>query len=643
MSGYPKPYGRYVLQERIAMGGMAEIFRAHTATLGFQKRVCIKRVLPHFLEDEEFVTMFRDEARTAAKLQHANVVQVFDFGTEDGALYLAMELIDGADLRHILETSRKKRIPFEIGEAVQIAIDMCRGLHHAHTLVDNGRPLRLVHRDISPHNVLVSLAGEVKVTDFGIARAAERATHTSTGVVKGKVAYMAPEQAQGLPFDHRLDQFATGVVLWEMLVGARLFTGENDIVILKKVLECDVPSPSALRKDVPGALDDIVNKALARHPSDRFADMRHMELALARFMFSGAIDQATAEVRNLFTRIMSDSEAAHRKTQIAQAPAPALNDANGSSSVDISLVFTSNDKLSTAHLTGPLVSGVDANALTALQQGEHELAALGPSLSPVSFSVRAQAGARLVSTEPIVPSPAEPARVIDASAVIEPAPDATPATRTNVPPQDARPAALAGVTDAIRVPARAWSPRRKRALLVAAGGVLALAAAAFVLRFTARAPVPEMASLPRIDAVPAAPRPDATLPFAVRALEPVPLEAAPRKTAPLEDASLEDAPLQTRPLSSLAAEPALLTVSPTTPAEERPATKRAQVQVLVKASGRWVYFVRPNGEKLEIYSDGTPMTLPEGKGKFRVITQDGKDQLVPLEVRAGATLLLPSL
>jgi serine/threonine protein kinase len=234
--GYPKAYGRYVLEERIAMGGMAEIFRAKTATEGFEKRVCIKRVLPHFLEDEEFVTMFRDEARTAAKLQHANVVQVFDFGEEDGALFLAMELVDGNDLRRIMDASRKKRVAIHIGEAVQIAIDMCRGLHHAHGL-------GVVHRDVSPHNVLVSKVGEVKVTDFGIARAAERATHTSTGIVKGKVAYMSPEQAQGLPFDHRLDQFATGIVLWEMLTGTRLFTGDSDVFILKKVLACEIPAP----------------------------------------------------------------------------------------------------------------------------------------------------------------------------------------------------------------------------------------------------------------------------------------------------------------------------------------------------------------------------------------------------------------
>ena len=311
-----KLYGRYVLENRIAMGGMAEIFAARTRTEGFEKRVCIKRILPHFLENEEFVTMFRDEARTAAKLQHANVVQVFDFGEEEGTLYLAMELVDGSDLRRLLETGRKRGVPLDVGAAVQIAIDMCKGLHHAHNLADGGRALGIVHRDISPHNVLVSKAGEVKITDFGIARAAERATHTSTGMVKGKVAYMAPEQAQGLAFDHRLDQFATGVVLWEMLTGRRLFSADNDVLTLKKVLLCEVPMPSSIRPDVPAALDEVVVRALKEHAADRFDDMRQLELALQRVFFSGAIDPATADVRLAYERIVGDQPLPSRKTAL---------------------------------------------------------------------------------------------------------------------------------------------------------------------------------------------------------------------------------------------------------------------------------------------------------------------------------------
>lgn len=492
--GYPKAYGRYILEERIAMGGMAEIFRARTATEGFEKRVCIKRVLPHFLEDEEFVTMFRDEARTAAKLQHANVVQVFDFGEEDSALYLAMELVDGNDLRRIMDASRKKRIAIHIGEAVQIAIDMCRGLHHAHGL-------GVVHRDVSPHNVLVSKVGEVKVTDFGIARAAERATHTSTGIVKGKVAYMSPEQAQGHPFDHRLDQFATGIVLWEMLTGTRLFTGESDVFILKKVLACEIPAPSSIRKDVPPALDEIVLTALSRYADDRYRDMRSMELALQRFLFSGAIDSSTTEVRNIFTRIMQAQELAMRKTQIADAAeiaaASAAQDAlqgtqppaqQGAQQMDLEPSSTEMSKTKTesqpnveapgrsfsadaaVSSTGPEVSNVfsssdkmpkspsptdqggqaglpsgkvprasrevDPNALTVMEVNESDIpSAPDPVLSPVSSGKHVPAPSALPETisDPALPSVAELQRLDDASQPLSPAPDATPATRTNVP------------------------------------------------------------------------------------------------------------------------------------------------------------------------------------------------------------------
>jgi len=310
------------------MGGMAEIFRARTATEGFSKRVCIKRVLPNFLEDAEFVTMFRDEAKTAAKLQHGNVVQVFDFGEveeDSGAtLYLAMEFVDGADLRRVAEASRKKGLPLSFGEVVQLGVDACRGLHHAHSLVEDGRPLGIVHRDVSPHNILVSRSGEVKVADFGIARAAERATHTSTGIVKGKVGYMSPEQAEGRAFDHRLDQWALGVVLWELLCGARLFAGDNDVSILRRILAHDVPPPSSLRRDLAPALEAIVLRALAFDPAHRFPDLRAMEQALQRFLFSGALDPATADVRALFPRIVDAASGAPqplRSTQVASADA----------------------------------------------------------------------------------------------------------------------------------------------------------------------------------------------------------------------------------------------------------------------------------------------------------------------------------
>lgn len=347
---FPRPFGRYVLDERIALGGMAEIFRGRTNTAGFEKKVCIKRILPHFSEQEDFVTMFRDEAALAARLQHANIVQVFDFGSEEDTLFLAMELVDGADLRKIIDLAKKKGISLGIGHAMQIAIEVCRGLHHAHTLTDDaGRPLGIVHRDISPHNVLLSRAGEVKVTDFGIAKASARATHTGTGVVKGKLAYMAPEQAHSRPLDHRVDQFATGIVLWEMLTGERLFSGADEVTVLRKVMTCEVPKPSELRDGLPPSLEEIVMRALSEDPDARFASMRHFEHALSRCLFEVTNDPDETNLRPLVERVLGPPEASRRNTAVL-VEAPVLAAPGGEQHVPslteagFSEVFTRGDR-----------------------------------------------------------------------------------------------------------------------------------------------------------------------------------------------------------------------------------------------------------------------------------------------------------
>jgi serine/threonine protein kinase len=491
MSGFPRPYGRYVLDERIAMGGMAEIFRARTATQGFEKRVCIKRILPHFLEDAEFVSMFRDEARTAAKLQHANVVQVFDFGEEEGTLYLAMELVDGADLRRVLETAKKRKLALDVGAVIQIGIDVSRGLHHAHTLAEGGRALGIVHRDISPHNILMSRAGEVKVTDFGIAKAAERSTHTGTGIVKGKVAYMAPEQAEGLAFDHRLDQFAVGVVLWEALCGSRLFSGDSDIATLRKVLLCEVPAPSSMRDLVPAALDEVILRTLAKDPAARFPDMRALELALSRVLYAGSLDPASADLRTQFSRIM-DREAAPsiRKTQVAVpatdeaapkplpstpltssetvtssdpnllpasgAPSRTDQEAREQPSSDVSRVFSSSGKNDAAR-GGAIASDGASNPLAqALRQSGAAAPANAPTVAEedprLSGAAEAPHSAPVPDRAAFTRSDSNLSLSAAAQEVeAEPAPiapqDGTPATRTHFPRASGpSPAAAADVT-----------------------------------------------------------------------------------------------------------------------------------------------------------------------------------------------------
>jgi len=288
---FPQQFGRYYLTQKIAMGGMAEIFRAKSiGAEGFEKVVVIKRILPHFSEDEGFVTMFKDEARVAAHLAHANVVQVFDFDEVDHLFYIAMEYVEGRDLKRVLDVGARETRPMSIAQSVFVLIEAAQGLHYAHTRVVDGQPLGIVHRDVSPHNVMISFSGEVKIMDFGIAKAASRSTKTRVGTVKGKCAYMSPEQARGKPLDPRSDLFALGVMFWEMLTGKRLFVGESDFETLNNVLKAEVPAPSELNPEVPKELDAIVLKALGRERETRQTDCGQFASELRRWFYSSVPD-----------------------------------------------------------------------------------------------------------------------------------------------------------------------------------------------------------------------------------------------------------------------------------------------------------------------------------------------------------------
>jgi tRNA A-37 threonylcarbamoyl transferase component Bud32 len=335
---FPQAFGRYVLTQKIAMGGMAEIFRAKSlGAEGFEKVVVIKRILPHFSEDEGFVTMFKDEARVAAHLSHANVVQIFDFDEAEGLFYIAMEYVEGQDLKRVLDFGAKKTQPLSIAQAVHIIIEAALGLHYAHTRLVDGEPLNIVHRDVSPHNIMVSFSGEVKIMDFGIAKAASRSTKTSVGTVKGKCAYMSPEQARGKPLDARSDMFALGICLWEMLTGKRLFVGESDFETLNNVLKAEVPAPSELNPEVPKELDAIVLKALARDRDNRQADCGAFAGELRRWYYSTVADPDAASLKpymhDLFAadiaRIRSDvaAEAAMMEQLRRNGPQPGSNSA----------------------------------------------------------------------------------------------------------------------------------------------------------------------------------------------------------------------------------------------------------------------------------------------------------------------------
>src|SRR5256885_4656462 len=256
-------FGKYVLLKRIATGGMAELFLARqVGVAGFEKLVVVRRILEHLSTDHDFVSMFLDEARLASSLNHPNVVQVYDLGHEAGAYFMAMEFVAGHDLYSVARKAALQSAPIPPEVAARIVAGACAGLHAAHTKKNpQGQPLHIVHRDVSPANILVSYEGEVKVTDFGIAKADAQSVKTRTGVVKGKFSYMSPEQIKSQPLDGRSDVFALGVTLHETLTARRLFRRDSELAVMHDILETVPPAPSSLRPGLPKELDAICARA----------------------------------------------------------------------------------------------------------------------------------------------------------------------------------------------------------------------------------------------------------------------------------------------------------------------------------------------------------------------------------------------
>ncbi|MFT7581470.1 MAG: serine/threonine protein kinase [Myxococcota bacterium] len=326
----PREFGKYVLMRKIAMGGMAEIFKAKTAGAeGFEKEIVIKRILPHFSDDEAFVKMFIDEASITSKLQHANIVQIFDFDEAEGSFYIAMEYVEGTDLKDVIDDGVKKGTPLSVAQCVWVIMELSKGLHYAHTKEHKGKALNIVHRDISPHNAMVSYNGEVKLMDFGIAKAAQRSTKTMAGTVKGKVAYMSPEQARGKPLDGRSDLFALGIMIWEMMTHKRLFLGDSDFETLTAVLKTDAPPPSSINTDVPHALDMIILKALEKDREARYPNVEAFNRELTRWYYSNVADLEKESLKGFLQTLYADkiAEARALNSQDKQLP-DAVEDLN---------------------------------------------------------------------------------------------------------------------------------------------------------------------------------------------------------------------------------------------------------------------------------------------------------------------------
>ena len=311
----PVPFGSYQLLERLAMGGMAEVFLARPD--GQDRLVALKRILPNIAADDEFIAMFIDEAKIAGQLTHANVAQIIDIGKITGSYFIAMEYVSGHDLRALWDKTREQAkdagdairgLPF--GVACHIVKKLSEGLDFAHRRRDpKGRPLGIIHRDVSPQNILISYEGDLKIIDFGIAKAANRIVKTQTGILKGKFAYMAPEQARGEPIDHRSDIFAIGVVLYELLTGERAFKGDTDFALLEKVRRVDVVPPKTLRPDLPKELERIVMKALGKEAGDRYAWASVLASDLDRFLSDQGISTSREELGAFVRRTFRDEHA----------------------------------------------------------------------------------------------------------------------------------------------------------------------------------------------------------------------------------------------------------------------------------------------------------------------------------------------
>jgi len=309
-------FGKYLLLERLASGGMAEVYLAKSVGAGgIGKFVAMKRILPQFSDNQEFIDMFKEEAKIVMNLQHSNVVSIFDFGIEHSQFFLVMEFVEGQNLRQTLTFMKKQAKYFSLDQIVYIAKEVATGLDHAHRCIDasTGKQLNITHRDISPQNIMLSFEGEVKIVDFGIAKAETQIEHTRSGTIKGKFGYMSPEHAEGSPVDARTDVFSLGIVLWELLAQDRLFTAQNEAATLRKIKECQIPSLRKLNPAVSPELEKIVNKALVRDKNLRYQTAEAFVRDLSRFLNTQYPDFSKQEFSKFMKSLYQDMYLENRK------------------------------------------------------------------------------------------------------------------------------------------------------------------------------------------------------------------------------------------------------------------------------------------------------------------------------------------
>lgn len=332
-----KQFGKYRLLQKIAVGGMAELYLAKvTGDHGFEKRVAIKKILPHLSDEGNLVKAFIAEAKLAALLQHENIVQIYDFGSIDGEYFIAMEYLFGKDLRKLIRKVNRIDRPLDLENTLYIISRICAGLDYSHKLRDlQGKPLNIIHRDINPQNIFITYEGQVKIIDFGIAKAASHNSTTHEGLIKGKVAYMSPEQARGKIIDHRSDIFSTGIILYELLAGRPMFEGEI-LHIYNQVREARYEPLNKLLPDLSEKLHAVVERALAKEPDDRYQTCGEMLADLEECIFELSVRTNSRSFANFIKDFFKD-EFAVEETALwsnAQTEGDPQRAADHTSSVD---------------------------------------------------------------------------------------------------------------------------------------------------------------------------------------------------------------------------------------------------------------------------------------------------------------------
>jgi serine/threonine protein kinase len=420
---HPKPFGKYFLIEKLATGGMAEIYKAKTFGVdGFEKILAIKRILPHCAVDKEFISMLVDEAKLSVLLSHTNIVQVYDLGKVGDDYFISMEFINGINLREVLNRAKEISEKFSEEIVVYILSETCKGLDYAHSKKDNeSKPLNIVHRDISPQNILLSFEGEVKIVDFGIAKAAMNISHTMAGILKGKISYMSPEQALGKPIDRKTDIFSTGLILYELLTGEKLFTGETQFEVLKKIRTTRL-NENSFPESIPIGLRKILAKALAYSVKDRYDNAGDMQIDLTRYLYSTYIDFTPRKLSSLMRKLFA--QVIQTKTDEVKGDEVAIDSKTRSVMIDAvaqqNLVHRDNDEV-----TGGFMEKQPTQTfIESFISGQDE----GTGASIVPEITRANQG-----LEPQTPTPKPAAKATPAAApkpAAKPVPSAVSAGKT---------------------------------------------------------------------------------------------------------------------------------------------------------------------------------------------------------------------